>query len=550
MITSIPYRRVKGKPMRIKRILLFALVACLALSGSAAAQTKDAGRIYKVAILPFLINSQENLDYLRDGIQDILTSRLSVDGKVVVIERTAVERALYEDRPMRLDETVAARIGNKVGADYVVLGSVTKIGNYISLDARLISLTEDKPPVGVFTQHKGIDDVMTKMGDFAQEMVYKILGRRPSGSRSSDGRQPYLFQQGGTGGRRSTAEGTDYRKSQTFDFEIKALDIGDVDGDKKNEIVFTDQNNVYVFKYDGERLNLMQKINIGYQHTFLSLDVADINRNGIAEIIVTSVVDDRLQSFILEYEEGRFRKIVDKSEWFYRVVDYPKEGPILMGQRQGGDGVPNGPVYRFLWKSKGFERGPKLPFAPDTFILNVAPVDLKGTGKVETLQYDKNDYLRLLDEKGRILWKSTERLGGTSNYYETLKKTPDGWKAVDRMPWRVVVPTRLTVKDVYGDGSPLVLLPKNDFSVGSLTEKVRTYEKGLVVALAWDGERLVTEWKTREIPGYIADAQFKDADNDGEPELVLAVPQAETDSAAGFFGKKKEKSNIYFFKLF
>ena len=156
--------------------------------------TRDSGKVYKVAILPFLIHSQENLDYLREGIYDILASRITVEGRIVVIERSIVERALYEERPMRLDEAVATKIGTRAGADYIVLGSLTKIGDYISLDARLISITEEKPPLGVYTQHKGIDDVMVKIGDFAQDIGYKILGRRATAGRPPEPRHPLSVQ--------------------------------------------------------------------------------------------------------------------------------------------------------------------------------------------------------------------------------------------------------------------------------------------------------------------------------------------------------------------
>jgi len=37
----------------------------------------------------------------------------------------------------------------------------------------------------------------------------------------------------------------------------------------------------------------------GMSIIFLTLDVADVNRNGVAEIIVTSVAEDNLRSFIL-----------------------------------------------------------------------------------------------------------------------------------------------------------------------------------------------------------------------------------------------------------
>jgi TolB-like protein len=143
--------------MKLKAILLcLFLTLILTLPSSSISQTRDPSKVHKVAILPFMIYSQENLDYLREGIYDILTSRITVEGRIVVMERTIVERALYEEKPIRLDEAAATKIGMRVGADYIVLGSLTKIGNYISLDARLISITEEKPPLGVYTQHKGL----------------------------------------------------------------------------------------------------------------------------------------------------------------------------------------------------------------------------------------------------------------------------------------------------------------------------------------------------------------------------------------------------------
>ena len=147
----------------VKGLLLCLVLTLLLLPpASTWSQTKESQKVYKIAILPFLIHSQENLDYLRDGIYNILASRLSVEGRMIVIDQSLVERALYEERPMRLDEAVAAKIGMRAGADYIVLGSLTKVGDYISLDARVISVTEDKPPLGVFTQTKGIDDAMVK----------------------------------------------------------------------------------------------------------------------------------------------------------------------------------------------------------------------------------------------------------------------------------------------------------------------------------------------------------------------------------------------------
>ena len=163
--------------MKFKSILLFLFLASiLALPSLSITQSRDPNKVYKVAIFPFMIHSQENLDYLREGIYDILISRITVEEGIVVIERSIVERALYEERPMRLDEAAATKIGMKVGADYIVLGSITKVREYIGLDARLISIAEEKPPVTVYAQQKGLDEVMVKIGKFAQDIGYKVLG--------------------------------------------------------------------------------------------------------------------------------------------------------------------------------------------------------------------------------------------------------------------------------------------------------------------------------------------------------------------------------------
>jgi TolB-like protein len=532
--------------MKFKGILLCLLLALILTLPSPSItqtkQTKDPSKVYKVAILPFMIYSQENLDYLREGIYEILSSRITVEGRIVVIDRSVVEKALYEERPMRLDETAATKIGMRVGADYIVLGSITKVGDYISLDARLVSITEEKPPLSAYTQHKGIDDVMVKIGDFAQDIGYKILGRRVTAGRPPESKHPYLIQPREEIGR-TGPEGRGYKRSQTFNFEIKGLDIGDVDGDKKNEVVIMDNHNLYVFKYDGEKLSLFQKIETGTQNNFLTIDVADVNRNGIAEIIVTSVVGDNLRSFILEYEEGKFKKILEKAGWYLRVLNHPKEGPILIGQNMGSEGVPVGPIYKFVWKNKSFEKGPKMPFPSDTKIFGLALANIRSKETLDVITLDDLEQLNVVSADGKFRWRSKDNFGGTINFYDTWKKKDLGYRFGTSPAWRVYIPGRILIRDPQGDGINEVIINKNH-APSRLLDRIRSFDKGEVYSLVWDEGSLLTSWKTREVNGYISDFQVKDADNDGNVELVVAT----VDFGDTF--DKKIKSNILFFELF
>jgi TolB-like protein len=539
---------MRRAPMKTKWILLFLIFTfILTFPSLSISQTRGPGKVYKVAILPFLIHSQENLDYLREGIYDILSSRITVEGRISIIDRTVVERALYEERPMRLDEAVAKNIGMRVEADYIVLGSLTKIGDYISLDARLISITEEKPPLGVYTQHKGIDDVMVKIGDFAQEIGYKILGRRAMAGRPAEQRPSSIIRERG--------EDIGIKRSQTFNFEIKGIDIGDVDGDGKNELVIMDDHNLYVFKYDGEKLVLFRKIETGSQHNFLTLDVADVNRNGVAEIIVSSVAGDDLRSFILEYEEGKFRKITEKAGWFFRVLDQPKDGPILVGQQMGSEGMPAGRIYKFIWKKKSFEKGGKMPFPRGTKIFGLAMGNVRSKETKDIVMFDDKDRLKILSLDGKFSWSSGDEFGGTENSYETRKQIEAIRTNQFGDTWRVYIHGRIIIKDLDGNGSNEVIVKKNNVASLSskLFEKARTFTSGEVYSLVWNGKNVVINWKTQQIGGYIADYQVKDVDNDGEDELVVAVVDSPgmsgSLSGSGMLGGEA-KSNILFFKLF
>jgi hypothetical protein len=52
---------------------------------------------------------------------------------------------------------------------------------------------------------------------------------------------------------------------------------------------------------------------------------------------------------------------------------------------------------------------------------------------------------------------------------------------------------------------------------------LRDFTSSEISDLEWDGLGLVENWKTRKINGYVADYQFKDIDNDGQKEIVLAL---------------------------
>ena len=71
----------RGISMKMKWIVLL-LISSLLIPPVSISQPQVSIKEYQVAILPFLIHSQENIDYLREGIYDILFSRIGAEGRI------------------------------------------------------------------------------------------------------------------------------------------------------------------------------------------------------------------------------------------------------------------------------------------------------------------------------------------------------------------------------------------------------------------------------------------------------------------------------------
>ena len=552
-------RKSGDKFMKNIMKLTICLLLLLTLSSSLEAKGEKI-----VAVLPFTVHSAENIDYVRQGIWDMLASRITVSEKIEVISKDVVLLAMKEKEGK--DHTLADiyGLGKKMNADFVVYGSITKFGNSLSIDGKLIDIAAQKSTVSIFTQSQGMDEVILKINDFARNIDNHILGMVPSTFSSSPtpsqiaAPQPQSPQDTSeaeiVGGLRKSKRGTitsvinpdfinaarpldrkGFWMSPRFSTEFRGMDIGDVTGDGLNKVVIIDTHNVMIYQKKDNDFIQIQKIPGRSSENYIAVDVADINKNGIKEIIVTSMSRNTVDSFVLEYRDGKFIKIASKLPWYLRVIN-TEAGALLLGQRRGMDNasanrsVFNTPIYEIVWEDGQYKEGKKMKIPVGLSVYGLTIDSLGTAGGEKIIALDENDYLSIfeLTDKPLIrlqafggsnerLWKSDEVYGGSNTVIVNDDLLPDDENKFTYINLRI-----LTV-DTKKEDKKEIIIVKNMSSSGRLFKNVRLFTSSEVYNLEWDGLGLVENWKTRKINGYVADYQFKDIDNDGQNEVVLAL---------------------------
>jgi TolB-like protein len=122
----------------------------------------------KVALVPFSMNADEDLEYISRAVRDMLASRISSGTQISVITQSVVREALAKKMYSgKLAYKEALGVGTALGVEYVLFGSITKSGNNLSIDVNVLNVLKAEVE-SVISQNVGVEEVIPKMRDLAQ----------------------------------------------------------------------------------------------------------------------------------------------------------------------------------------------------------------------------------------------------------------------------------------------------------------------------------------------------------------------------------------------
>jgi TolB-like protein len=523
-------RNFKGAQSFMKPVLRIFIAAGLLIGMSMGTVVVAADTPKKVLILPFQIHSEEDLSFLQNGIQDMLATRLSFVDKVVTYGKEAVAQAIEGvEKPIK--EPAAFQLGRSAGADYVVLGSMTVFGENISTDMKFLDVGQNTAPVTLSQFGKGRGEVLAHVDMFAGQVNEKVFGRKTY-TYASPGASPAALP---ADDRRRHPESVFTKdnelaesavwRSRRFKMEIRGLSVADVDGDKRNEAVFIDKNAVFVYRYTEGTVEKVAEYAGGQNESYIGVDASDINGDGKAEIFINNILlsTRQLSSFVLEWKEKGFSRILDHQAWFYRVVRVPQRGSILFGQKFVEDRVYTEDICELAWQGKEYAPTNEKRYLKPIHVFGVAFGSSTDDGRQATIAFTADERIRLFDEAdGSEIWRTEEKYGGNSLYIEFEDKSAASIGGYREMK-NIYLPQRIHLVDIDKDGKKEVLVPKNKDFAGNRLERLRVFDRGYIEGFEWTGLELTPKWKTRQLSGYISDCVIADFDNDGQDEIVCAV---------------------------
>ncbi len=507
------------------QLFLVALMFCLFWSGVTLAQEAKKS----VAILPFKLNAPPDKAYLKEGLRDMLGSRITSETGSAIVPKAKVDAALQGSGGTLLAQNMGP-YAKKVGADYLVFGTITALGGGISIDTKVFSAgaSADQAVQTFLGSATANEQIMGAIDSLSWDIIEKYFNKKrpaslvvatqaapakgqPSGFTTAHPDKTFMSSGGGF----SIRGGRNFVKTRNFDMTVTGIDLGDIDGDGTEEIVLANRTEVQVFHRDGTRLNIIDTIDMGNRYIVHNVNCADLNGNGRDEIYISAADPKIPGSRAVEWDGKQFVELFREARWYIKPVNIPSIGEVLVGQSTGLLPVEPG-LYQLSIKDKVLVRQERLPIPSEVNVFNFAYADLDGDGKHEIVAIDESSKLMVI-KSGSKIWKSAERFAGTKRYLGgdpnmmevTNPLTNDEVDGIGEKYKETYVPSRILISDVDHDGVDDIILNRNPETLTTIVPRLIQYQSGTMVGLKWNGIGLEELWRTRKIDGYVVDYQVK-----------------------------------------
>jgi hypothetical protein len=550
---------------RFSALLLLAALFCLpALAQAQGTRT--------FAVLPFKING-DKYQYMSNGAQTMLISRLSWPGYFEAAPKANVDRA---GNSFPKNPAEAVPLMGQVGTDFLVAGSIdfkdTQANVTLNVWDRLgkgWSKTAQVPVEGLVPALERLSaevrtEVFKRPGEDAKvlerkeqrkgeaakasvpknaDFVVGDTGEAPVGPSGGPVMNPQFRYEGG-------AETPGRWQSQSLRFASVGMAVADFQGDKKNRIVVASEHKLHAYEFFQNTLKPLGEIDLGMRIRILRLSTIDVDHDGRAELIVSTMDDPDgnavPRSFVFNVVNGKFEEFCKPQKLHLGVARVPPSyQPIVVGQRKGFHGpFEEAGVNEMNFSNGEFQpvRRLRLPSIANVFNFSYLPEG--STYKIMVL--NEYSYLKVFTPDLEIQYSQEEGYNSSAVHIVVDERLPgmDTGNRDTGVEEFYYIPIRMLPVS-FDAGGKYELLANKDISVASqVFKKFRRFSQGEIHSMFWDGVGMSMAWKTRRIKGTVVDLGLNDLKNEGKRQLIVCL-----NTYSGAVGLSNEKTVIVTYDL-
>jgi hypothetical protein len=211
---------------------------------------------------------------------------------------------------------------------------------------------------------------------------------------------------------------SDILKSKPLDYEFRTMAVGKPRQDDYDYIAVAERRYVHFYRFTGKDFEYVGKIDKKFDEV-ISVEMADLNDNGIEEVFVTSI-DDSLYpiTYIYEFDGKNFKLIKDNLPFITRSV-HENGAKKIVTQRISRDGAYVGTINYLIYNNGSYERGDAIPDSVGMAIYGFGDADVDSDRIRENFQIGSDNKLYVY-KNGKLLLESNDYFGETP--YEFVLK--------------------------------------------------------------------------------------------------------------------------------
>ncbi len=462
----------------------------------------------RLVVFPFRVEApgqRQELEQFSEHATRRVKEAVGLPGQDLTIETEEAVRKLLGGQPAPGTQEEAIRLGNRAEVDFVVFGEVSSSGSQYRLRGVMWDVREDRVMVSSDFRVGNIHGLPAALQVFISGINKRLHGAPSLPFYRAGGSEP------GSKGlfHRVHASGGQRRQhtawcSSPIAGDLRSVDIGDLDGDRKNETVILERNGLTIRRFEAGKLRTLTQF-ARPPDSYVNADVADLDGDGVAELIVCAVSQNRMYSAIFRYKDRNLAVMAEFPDLILRTIEQSDGKTILVGQRTDVENMFSGEMVRFMVHGSTASPMGRAVLPPGTLLLSYASGRVGRDSTFVQVMLNQDQRLMVFDRENRLLAGDTDELYGV-NRRLSLKSDGTGKE--------ITIPGRIVISDTNGDGSNEILLIRHDGS------------SSVIQDLAWEEGRLKLKWSTVEADGLISDFSIRDFKNDGSRSLVLLLVQS------------------------